>query len=250
MNYFIESFNKFRKDAFSKIIYDILKYVITGIIFIQVLKYIPIAKDFFLKKIEISIWLFISLILISIFLTFILYYIRFNKVVKKIKEQNQTDELTNLKNHKALDETLELILKNKIHKSTSFILIDIDNFKNFNDQYGYEVADIIMNKLGDLLKRDSRITDDVFRYFFRGDEFLIIAHETIISNAKIAAERKKQLISDTNFNIKGKNHKLTVCCGVTELQANDNEETLKSRLNHALLQAKKNPSKNKVEIII
>ncbi|MCJ7933334.1 MAG: GGDEF domain-containing protein [Chryseobacterium sp.] len=250
MKYLIESFNKFRKDALSKIIYDILIYIVTGIIFIQILKYIPIVKDFFLEKIEISIWLFISIILVSILLIFILYYIRFNRVVKKIKEQNQTDELTSLKNHKALDETLDLIFKNKTNKPISFILIDIDNFKKFNDEYGYDIADLIMNKLGDLLKRDSRITDDVFRYFFRGDEFLIIAHETNISNAKIAAERKKQLISDANFNIKEKNHKLTICCGVTELQPNDNIETLKVRLNQALLQAKKNPTKNKVEIVI
>lgn len=250
MKYIIESFEKFRKDALSKLIYDILKYVLIGIILIQLLKYIPIVKEFLTQKIEVSLWLLISLILTTIFLVFILYYFKFQAVLNELKEQNQFDELTNLKNHKALEERFDLIFNNSQKLSTSFILMDIDNFKKFNEDFSYDIADIIMAKLGDLLKRDSRITDEVYRYYLKGDEFLIIATETNISNAQVAADRKRQLIQDTNFNINGEIYRLTVSCGVTELLTNDSKELLKDRLNQALKKAKKNQTKNKVEIII
>lgn len=250
MKYIPESFEKFKKDALSKIIYDILKYIIVGIIFVQLLKFIPVIKDLFIKKIEITVWLFISIILISILIVFILYTIRFQKVLSKIKAQNQIDDLTQIKNHKALDEDLDQILNSKSEKPTSLIIIDIDNFKKFNDDYNYEIADKILTKLGELLKRDCRITDEVYRYFFRGDEFLIIAQNTNVADGKKAAERKRTLIMDSNFSIEQNNYNLTVSCGVTELNKNDTKETLKNRLNEALLKAKSFPTKNRTEIML
>ncbi len=250
MKYFRESIEKFKKDALSKVIYDVVKYLLSGILLVQVLKYTPKIKEILLSKVEISIWLLISGILASILISFLLYYLKFRSVSTKLREQSQIDKLTGLKNNEALDEDLDRIFKESYQGEITFILIDVDNFKKFNDDHGHELADSILIKVGELLHRDCRYTDETYRYFFRGDEFMIVAKDTNISNGKLAADRKRQLISEANFEIENKIFKLTVCCGVTQFQNGDTKETLKQRIGNALLQAKKNPNKNKVEIIV
>lgn len=64
-------------------------------------------------------------------------------------------------------------------------------------------------------KYTSRATDETYRFYMRGDEFLIIAQQTSLTNAKLAADRKRKLIESTTLNVNDKNYKLTVSCGVT-----------------------------------
>ncbi len=79
----------------------------------------------------------------------------------------------------------------------------IDNFKSYNEKHGYTKADEILKKLGHILKNDSRITDTTFRQHLKGDEFIIVAAETDLSNAIKAANRKRTLIAITDFTIPG-----------------------------------------------
>ncbi len=122
-------------------------------------------------------------------------------------------------------------------------------FKDFNDKYGYDKADKILQKLGELFVRDNRISDQVFRYFMRGDEFLIVATKTNLSNGKNAADRKRTLISENNFIINDEVFKFTVSCGVTEVSDTNTKAEVLAKLNTALLNAKKIPGKNKTETI-
>ena len=162
------------------------------------------------------------------------------------------DELTGLKNHKALEKDFDNLEKNRENKDEpiSIILFDIDDFKKFNDENNYEIADKILTKLGGLLAKDSRITDETYRYFMRGDEFLIIAKQTSLSNAQIAADRKRRLISDSSFEIDGNHFKLTVSCGVTEFNKGELKTNVLDRVNKALQKAKKKQNKNCTEIIV
>ena len=136
----------------------------------------------------------------------------FNKRIQKLKAESQIDELSGLKNYKALDIDLQLLEneRNTKDEPISLILIDIDNFKKFNEENSYEIADKILAKLGNLLNKDSRITDEAYRYFMRGDEFLVVAKQTTISNAQIASERKRKLIQDSTFSIDGNNFNLSL----------------------------------------
>ena len=151
-----------------------------------------------------------------------------------------------------MEEILDNIFSGRTLKDNlpvTLILFDIDNFKDFNSLHGYEKADQILQKLGDFLNRDNRITDQVFRYFLRGDEFLVVAYKTNLSNGKIAADRKRNLIAENNFVINNETFKLTVSCGVTTITSEISKIEVIDKLNAALLNAKKYPGKNKTETI-
>lgn len=252
MRYLKDSFSKFKKDVLSKVFYDLLKYLFISFILVLVLKYVPIAKEKLELELSITLWVILiySLVLIGISLT--TSYLLFNKRFKKTQADSQIDELTGLKNYKALELDIDNLISNwnSNDEPISFILLDIDDFKKFNEDNSYEVADKILTKLGNLLTKDSRITDETYRYFMRGDEFLIIAKKTSISNAQIAAERKRKLIAESTFNIDGKNFNFTVSCGVTEYNQGELKSEVLERVNQALQSAKKKPNKNCTEIIV
>lgn len=245
-NYFKESIKKFKNDALSKGIYDIIKWLILLFLSIFTIKYIPYLKNLLSFEINITIYLLIILSIILIAATSIIVNVYFNQRIKAINRDNYVDELTGIKNHKALTEYLKNKMKEYVNKneSISIIILDIDNFKSFNTKFGYNVADQILKKVGQLLESDKRSTDETFRYFNRGDEFLVVANDTNLSQAMQAAERKRKLIYKSIFSVEGINHKLTVCCGVTELKISDDENSLKERAISALNEAKKISSKN------
>lgn len=250
--YIFKSIEKFKKDALSKIIYDFIKYLFITYGILLILKFIPIIKEVLQQKINISLWLLLCVIISTIIIVFVLYSFKYSSAYNKLKEQNQIDELTGTKNYKALEESLDDIFAGRIDKDNfpiSLILFDIDDFKDFNDKHSYDTADKILQKLGDLFIRDNRISDQVFRYFLRGDEFLIIATKTNLSNGKNAADRKRKLISENNFIVNDKIFKFTVSCGVTEVSATNSKSEVISKLNTALLNAKRSPGKNKTETV-
>jgi diguanylate cyclase (GGDEF)-like protein len=252
MKYLKYSLSKFKNDALSKVFYDIMKYTFITLIAFLGLWFIPKAKEALTKQVSLSIWSIILSSLILILLTLLIAYFQFYKKFKKIQSESQIDELTGLKNYKAKNihlTNLE-IERNSSSEPISLILIDIDNFKKFNEKNSYEIADRILAKVGNLLNKDSRITDETYRYFMRGDEFLIIAKQTNIASAKLASERKRELIQDSIFNINEMNFKLTVSCGVTEFNKGETKEIVLERLNKALQAAKKKKGKNSTEILV
>lgn len=229
-----------------------MKYLFITIILVAILKYTPIIKEKLELEVSLSIWTVIILSLLLVGICFTFSFVLFNNKFKSIQAKSRIDELTGLKNHKALERDLDNLEKGRENKEepVSIILFDIDDFKKFNDDNSYEVADKILTKLGGLLAKDSRITDETYRYFMRGDEFLIIARQTSLSNAQIAAERKRKLIADSSFEIDGSHFKLTVSCGVTEFNKGEIKTDVLDRVSKALQSAKKKQNKNCTEIIV
>jgi len=252
MKYLIYSFSKFKQNILSNVFYDLLKYLFISLILLILSKFIPIIKEKLELEVSISIWVMLMCIIFLTLICFTISYLLYNRLFKKIQADNQIDELTGLKNYKARELDLNTLQTNRTSKNEpiSIMLFDIDDFRKFNNDNSYEIADKILAKLGNLFIRDSRITDETYRYFMRGDEFLIIAKQTTISNAKIAAERKRKLIEDSSFDIGGKSFRLTVSCGLTELNKGELIANVLERANKALQNAKKKPTKNSTEIII
>lgn len=250
-NYIRESTKKFKNDALSKGIYDLLKWLIISLIVLIPTKWIPYVKTLFLAQHFVTTYTIIISAIVLITITTFIVSRYFRKKIRLVLNDNHTDELTGLKNHKALGEFLNLKLQEAKNRSESLslIIIDIDDFKNFNTHYGFNVADQILKKLGELLGNDKRVTDETFRYFNRGDEFLVVAYDTTLSQAMQAAERKRKLIQKTLFSIDGKNHRLTVCCGVTEFKKNDDYTSITDRVIEALNEAKKISGKNNTQSI-
>lgn len=251
-NYLREFIKKFKNDALSKGIYDFLKWLVITLFVLIPTKWIPYVKTLFLAQHYITTYTIVISAIILITITTFIVSRYFRKKIRLVLNDNHTDELTGLRNHKALSEYLNLKIgeaKNRT-ESLSIILIDIDDFKNFNTLYGFNVADQILKKLGELLGNDKRATDDTFRYFNRGDEFLVVAYDTTLSQAIQAAERKRKLIQKNLFSVDGKNHQLTVSCGVTEFKRNDDYKSITDRVTEALNEAKKVSGKNNTKSIV
>ncbi|WP_395065284.1 GGDEF domain-containing protein [Flavobacterium sp.] len=251
-NYLTKSYEKFKQDGLSKIIYDVIKAIAISLFIISP-KFIPqetLLWKIMFHEISVSIYIVILFSLFIIVITNIIKNFSFKKKYLKLEKDNFNDELTGLKNYKALNKYLDnkLIFANQNNKTLSVILIDIDNFKKFNIDEGYNTSDKILKKLGELLNNDKRATDETFRFFLRGDEFLVVANETNLNQAFQAAERKRKLIETTSFEIENKTYFLNVSCGVTEMKKDDDFKSITDRVNSALIEAKK--SKNCTKTII
>lgn len=255
LTYIKNSFQKFGQDALSKVFYDIGKFALIALLAILITMFIPSDTSVgavFNKTFSLSVLNFISIIVACIIVSVCIVLFIANRKYKILQKDNFTDELTGLFNHKALNEKMPGIIEvcKKQRQKLSLIMIDIDDFKKFNTETSYQIADKVLAKVGGLLKSDNRSTDTVFRQYLKGDEFIILAMNTELANANIAAIRKKDLFK-TAIEIGDNTYRLTVSCGVTEFNfEDDNQESALLRLNRALVMAKAKPNKNSIETLI
>jgi diguanylate cyclase (GGDEF)-like protein/PAS domain S-box-containing protein len=113
-----------------------------------------------------------------------------------LREQSLRDHLTGLFNRRYMEETLKRELLRAARKSLSLgiIMLDVDDFKHFNDTYGHAAGDAVLRKMGNLLLRHVRGEDIACRY--GGDEFIIVLPDTTlevtIARAGVICEFAKQ----------------------------------------------------------
>jgi diguanylate cyclase (GGDEF)-like protein len=100
-----------------------------------------------------------------------------------------TDVLTGLGNRRFADERLATDFQRarRYGEPLSVLLMDIDHFKNVNDTYGHDVGDKVLEHFGRMLSDHARTTDAVARW--GGEEFIMIAPQTDIDGALLAANR-------------------------------------------------------------
>jgi diguanylate cyclase (GGDEF)-like protein len=110
-----------------------------------------------------------------------------------LRELSIRDHLTGLYNRRYVEETLEreLLRAARKHLSLGIIMIDVDNFKYFNDTYGHAAGDVILHKLGNLLLKHVRGDDVPSRY--GGDEFIIVMPDT---SCDVVSKRAKLLCNE------------------------------------------------------
>lgn len=248
-----ESFKKFKQDFLPKAYYDILKWLF-GIVVIFVL-YKLFNKDlkieeFLDKAVSLKFYTLIIIILVLAATIIGVLKIWYNKKIKELKRITYTDEKTGLRSHKLLEEYLGEKMKEskKFGKPLSIILIDIDDFRKFNELYTPTIGDKVISEVGKLLLDDVRITDQTFRRYETGDEFVVISSDTNISQAKIPADRKREFIANHNFLVDNVAYKITVCCGIAQYKEEDTIQTFLDRANYAMRNiAKKKEKKNSTE---
>ena len=115
------------------------------------------------------------------------------------KELSRRDGLTDLYNHRFLHQLLETEISRagRYDRSVSLLMIDIDNFKVFNDTHGHPAGDSVLKQMGHTLRRLSRNCDYVARY--GGEEFAIIVPEVSTGAAARMAERICAVVDETEF---------------------------------------------------
>jgi diguanylate cyclase (GGDEF)-like protein len=117
------------------------------------------------------------------------------EVRHRLSEQARVDELTGLSNRRALNERLEAELKRcaRFGSPLAVIMLDVDYFKNYNDNYGHQAGDLVLRKLADvLLETAHRAGDTVARY--GGEEFMLLLPGTDVLAAKAVAVRIQQAL--------------------------------------------------------
>ncbi|MCA1592852.1 MAG: diguanylate cyclase [Acidobacteria bacterium] len=110
-----------------------------------------------------------------------------------------TDPLTGLLNRRYLEERLseELERSKRQRFPMSFLMMDIDDFKNYNDQHGHQAGDLALEMTAQCLKTALRSADVAARY--GGEEFSILLPQTSLSEARVIAERIRRRVERTHY---------------------------------------------------
>ena len=152
-----------------------------------------------------------------------------------------TDSLTGMPNRRYLEERLaeELNRSKRYDFPMSFLMIDIDDFKAYNDKNGHQAGDLAIQITGHCLKAALRAADVASRY--GGEEFCILLPQTAMAEAGTIAERIRQRVNTTHYP-HGKTQPLgrvTISVGVSTFsQMVNTSETIIAAADRALYQAK------------
>jgi diguanylate cyclase (GGDEF)-like protein len=110
-----------------------------------------------------------------------------------------TDRLTQLYNHGYFHQRLEeeFNRSSRFGHPISLIMIDIDDFKDFNDTYGHPRGDTVLRSVSDTIRANLRDIDVAARY--GGEEFVVVLPETDAEGARAVAERIRSGVEDVEF---------------------------------------------------
>jgi two-component system cell cycle response regulator len=135
---------------------------------------------------------------------------------QRAREAALTDDLTGLYNRRYAMERLaqEWAEAERSHRPLSVLMLDVDHFKQVNDQHGHDVGDAVLRQFADTLRRFSRAQDVTCR--FGGEEFLVITTDTALDGALLLAERFRMAVERKALTATGISLHLTVSIGVAE----------------------------------
>ena len=167
--------------------------------------------------------------------------------LEKLKENAIYDSLTGCYNKREILEFLKKFLNAYIRYNSfpfSVLMFDIDYFKKINDTYGHLAGDFVLKELAKLVKSLMRKSDLCGR--FGGEEFIIILPETKLVGAMKFANRLKQAVENYHFEFNNTVIPVTISIGITGVGVNDSLQSILSRVDDALYEAKRK-GRNRIE---
>ncbi len=165
-------------------------------------------------------------------------------IAKTFPEVIYLDPLTGVYNRSYL-ELIKTKLK-KVNGPTIFLMIDIDNFKDINDNFGHLVGDKVLKRLAHTLRKNVKTTDEIIRY--GGEEFLVIAYRCNLEEGKKLGERLRRKVESIRFRALPQ-LKITVSVGVAMYEPKDDFLDTIQKADKAMYEAKKR-GKNRVFVYI
>lgn len=149
----------------------------------------------------------------------------------QLRVMSITDPLTGRYNRRFINDHIrrELKLAQRTGQPVSVLMIDLDNFKEYNDRHGHIAGDEALRKLGDVLVDQVRETDVVARY--GGEEFLVYLSHTNTEGARQVAEKLREAVEQTSFSLKGEDTRITISVGVAT--AHEEVSTYEDLVDHA-----------------
>jgi diguanylate cyclase len=163
--------------------------------------------------------------------------------LEAIRAESLTDPLTGLGNRKYFDGAIaaSVQLATKQDEPLSMLMLDIDHFKSFNDNYGHLTGDQVLRLVGMSLKHIANGRDTVARY--GGEEFAVVLPNTTLANAVAVAEQIRRAVMARELKKKSTGEilgRVTVSVGVSMRQPGDDINTLIERADACLYAAKRN----------
>ena len=159
--------------------------------------------------------------------------------VKELEENSNLDALTKVFNRRALNTYLENICaKKELKHELHLMILDIDDFKKINDEFGHIAGDKILIFITNLLRKTLRDGDKIFRY--GGEEFIIVLNRIDTQTCTAIARRIINLISSNQLIYRSKSLNVTVSVGATKFHPGDTPDKLIARADKALYRSKQN----------
>lgn len=162
----------------------------------------------------------------------------------EFEQLSVTDALTGLLNRRYLEERLseEIKRSNRYGYAMSFMMLDVDNFKSYNDNFGHLEGDKALKLVAQNLRETLRGADIAARY--GGEEFSILLPQTTVTEAAVIAERLRENIESAEF----PNRRVTISVGIAGccLELNSAHELI-AAADRALYEAKRS-GRNNVQI--
>jgi diguanylate cyclase (GGDEF)-like protein/PAS domain S-box-containing protein len=159
---------------------------------------------------------------------------------KRYRELSIVDGLTQLYNsrHFYFQLKIELDRSNRYGQPLTLLLLDLDDFKAFNDAYGHVEGDQVLMRLGQVVKRCLRETDFAFRY--GGEEFTILLPMTTNADGAVTAERIRTEFKKETFSSEmGQDVHVTVSIGIAQYKPQEEMKAFVHRVDQLMYQGKK-----------
>jgi diguanylate cyclase (GGDEF)-like protein len=160
--------------------------------------------------------------------------------LREAQTQSMTDALTGLYNRRSLDRMLEreVLLASRHRTPLTVVVLDVDHFKQVNDDHGHAVGDELLKLMGSVLTSTLRRSDLAFR--MGGDEFVVILPQTTLSSAMAAMEKVRRSLAESDVShARLAGMVPTVSIGLAELWANATAMELLHAADEALYTAKR-----------
>ncbi len=184
-------------------------------------------------------YIFIVQYIFSTLITLLFSYAFADRMLRQqtqLKELSVKDPLTGAGNRRAMEEELLRITEQSSalkHHTPCLILIDLDEFKKINDQFGHSVGDNILRDFADLASQKLTHDDHLFR--FGGEEFVVISHHSNLEKATILAELLRESIDQHSFD---NNLHVTISIGIAEYSHDETGFEWIGRADKAMYKAK------------
>jgi len=169
-----------------------------------------------------------------------------------LSEISARDSLTGLYNRWYVMEKIDSEMNRSLRHGcpVSVIMMDIDHFKRVNDSFGHSAGDRVLRSVGQVLRDSCRVYDVPGRY--GGEEFCIVLPETKVGNTTVVAERIRERLEASRFDVGDDSVVVTASIGIAGIESVEPEgglspTTLIDRADQALYSAKHH-GRNRVEM--
>ena len=159
---------------------------------------------------------------------------RLEAQLRASQEEASVDPLTGVANRRAFDRVLRVSMEGRGRRFVLAVL-DVDDFKCINDTFGHTSGDEVLKMVAETLKGAVRGDDVVAR--IGGDEFALVAQGLTLAQADRRMRSMMAMLNEANVGMNGAH--VTVSCGIAEFSAGDTAQSLMSRADEAVYEAKR-----------